>query len=76
MRARTKQLMGWIRQTAGSLLGNRRLERQGRIERRSGLARHRFDEATDRAADAIDRSIEASTDAMGPPQNARRTPQQ
>jgi uncharacterized protein YjbJ (UPF0337 family) len=79
MGARMKQLTGRIKQAAGSLLGNRKLERQGRTERESGRARQRFDEATDkvtdRVGDVIHRSADAATDAMGPGQNGRRTTQ-
>ena len=43
-----------IMQAAGSLIGNRKLERQGRDERRSGRARQRFDEATHKVGDVIE----------------------
>jgi uncharacterized protein YjbJ (UPF0337 family) len=72
VRARMKQLMGQIKQAVGSLGGNRKLEREGRIKRRSGRAGQQFDEATDKATDVIDRSVEATTDAMGPGQSGRR----
>jgi uncharacterized protein YjbJ (UPF0337 family) len=72
MGARIKQLKGRIKQIAGNLIGSRKLEREGRNERRSGRARHRFDEATDKAGDVIDGSAEAATDAMGFGRNGRR----
>ena len=72
MGVRIKQLTGRIKQAAGSLIGNRKLEREGRNERRSGRARHRFDEATRKVGDVIDRSADAATDAMGQGRNGRR----
>ena len=72
MGTRIEQMKGWIKQAAGSLVGNRRLERQGRIERLSGRARQRFDEARDKVGDVIDRSAEAASDAVRPGRNGRR----
>ena len=73
MGTRFKQLKGWIKQATGNLVGNRKLEREGRIERRSGRARQRFDEARDKVGDVIDRSAEAAADAVRPGRNGRRS---
>jgi len=72
MGARIRQLKGRIKQAAGSLIGNRKLAREGRDERRSGRTRQRFDEATEKVGDVIDRSADAATDAMGQGRNGRR----
>jgi uncharacterized protein YjbJ (UPF0337 family) len=72
MGTRIRQLKGRIKQAAGSLIGNREMEREGRRERRSGQARHRFDKATDKARHVIDRSADAAADAMGLGRNGRR----
>jgi uncharacterized protein YjbJ (UPF0337 family) len=72
MGARIKQLKGWIKQAAGSLVGNQKLVREGRIERLSGRARQRFDEARDKVGDVIDRSADAATHAVRPGRNGRR----
>jgi uncharacterized protein YjbJ (UPF0337 family) len=70
--ARIRQLKGRIKQAAGSLVGSRKLEREGRFERRSGGVRLGFDKATDKVGDVIEGSAEAATDAMEPGRNGRR----
>jgi uncharacterized protein YjbJ (UPF0337 family) len=80
MGARIRQLARRIKQAAGRLIGYRRLERQGRVERGSGRARQRLDEARDDATDEVppwstDRP-NAVTEMIGPRQNGRRTTQQ
>ena len=60
MGAKTQQWKGRIKQAAGGLTGNKKLEREGRADRRVGEAKERLthargkvDEVVDKAADAV-----------------------
>jgi uncharacterized protein YjbJ (UPF0337 family) len=72
MGAKTKQLKGRIKQAAGTLTGNHKLEREGRVDRRSGEARARLDEATDKVEKVIDKASTAVTEAIHTGRKARR----
>jgi uncharacterized protein YjbJ (UPF0337 family) len=72
MGAKTKQLKGRIKQAAGTLTGNKKLERQGRVDRRSGEVMAQLDEATDKVEQVIDKAAESVTDAMHTGRKARR----
>jgi uncharacterized protein YjbJ (UPF0337 family) len=74
MSAKTQQLLGRIKQAAGSLIGNKRLEREGRADRRAGEAKERLarargkvdevvDEVADKAADAVKDTIRTGEDS-------------
>jgi uncharacterized protein YjbJ (UPF0337 family) len=70
--AKTKQLKGRIKQAAGTLTGNKRLQREGRVDRRSGDAMARLDKATDKVEQVIDKAADAVTDAIHTGGKARR----
>jgi uncharacterized protein YjbJ (UPF0337 family) len=53
-----KQLTERIKEVAGTLTGNKRLEREGRVDRRAGAAMARLDRTTDKVEHAIDKTIE------------------
>jgi uncharacterized protein YjbJ (UPF0337 family) len=60
MNAKMKQATGWIKQAAGSLSGNKRLERDGRADRRSG----EVDGRLSRAKGGINKMIEKVAKAV------------
>ena len=64
MGAKTKQLKGRIKQAAGTVTGNDNLEREGRVDRRSGETMARLDEATDKVEKVIDKASTAVTEAI------------
>jgi uncharacterized protein YjbJ (UPF0337 family) len=72
MGAKTKRLKGRIKQAAGTLTGNNRLEREGRVDRRSGEVMARLDKATDKVEQVIDKAADAVTDAIQTGRKARR----
>jgi uncharacterized protein YjbJ (UPF0337 family) len=45
MNAKMKQVTGWFKQVAGGLSGNKRLERDGRADRRFGEVGGRLSQA-------------------------------
>jgi len=51
--AKTKQWAGRIKQAAGRLTGNKRLERKGRAERVSGAAKERVTRAKNKVGQMI-----------------------
>ena len=64
MGTKTKRWTGRIKQAAGTLTGNRKLEREGRADRRTAdvderltQARGKVDEIVDNAADAVKGTI-------------------
>jgi uncharacterized protein YjbJ (UPF0337 family) len=59
MSARTKQWKGRIKQAAAAITGDRKKEREGRVERRAGEAEERIDQAADKASEMIDRASDA-----------------
>jgi uncharacterized protein YjbJ (UPF0337 family) len=65
MSARTKQWTGRIKQAAASLTGNRKLEREGRAQRRSGEAEQRIDVAKGKVGAMIDRAAGAVKNTIG-----------
>jgi uncharacterized protein YjbJ (UPF0337 family) len=72
MGARTEQLKGRIKQAAGTLTGNHKLEREGRVDRRSGEAIARLDEATDKVEKVIHKAGSTVTEAIHTGRKARR----
>lgn len=72
MGAKTKQMKGRIKQAAGSLVGNKRLEREGKVDRQSGEATQRLNQAAGKAEEVIDKAAAAVKEAIGTGRNARR----
>ena len=72
MGAKTRQLKGRIKQAAGTVTGNNKLEREGRMDRRSGEAMARLDKATKKVEQVIDKAADAVTDAIHTGRKARR----
>jgi uncharacterized protein YjbJ (UPF0337 family) len=72
MGAKTKQLKGRIKQAAGTVTGNDNLEREGRVDRRSGETMARLDDATDKVEKVIDKASTAVTEAIHIGRKARR----
>ncbi len=64
MSAKTQQWKGRIKQAAGSLIGNRKLERQGRVDRQSGEAKERLTQAKGRVDEMIDKAANAVKGAI------------
>jgi uncharacterized protein YjbJ (UPF0337 family) len=65
MGARTKRWTGRIKQAAGALTGNRKLEREGRADRRSGEAEERLTQAKGRVDKVIDKAADAVKGTIG-----------
>lgn len=73
MSAKTKQWKARIKQAAGTLTGNKKLEREGRADRATGEAKQRLaqtkrkiDEVIDKAADAVKGAIGTGKDTPPP----------
>src|SRR5438094_780212 len=64
MSAKTEQWKGRIKQAAGSLTGNKRLEREGRADRRAGEAKERVAQAKNRVAEVIDEVADSIENAI------------
>ncbi|WP_199517290.1 CsbD family protein [Nucisporomicrobium flavum] len=56
MGAKTKRWTGRVKQAAGTLTGNKRLEREGRADRRSAEAVERLAQARTQAGKMIDKA--------------------
>lgn len=65
MGAKTKQWTGRIKQAAGTLTGNRKLEREGRTDRRSGEAEERLTQARGKVNKMIDKAADAVKGTIG-----------
>ena len=59
MSAKTKQWKGRIKQAAAAITGDRKMEREGRVERRAGEVEERIDQAADKASEMIDKTTDA-----------------
>jgi uncharacterized protein YjbJ (UPF0337 family) len=73
MSAKTNQVMGRIKQTVGSLTGNKSLERAGRADRRSSdvkrrltAAKAKVNELLGKAGNAVRRSGPGGQDRAAP----------
>jgi uncharacterized protein YjbJ (UPF0337 family) len=62
---KTKQWKGRIKQAVGTVTGNKKLEREGRADRRSGEAEERLTQATDKVDEMIDKAADAVKGAIG-----------
>jgi uncharacterized protein YjbJ (UPF0337 family) len=72
MGAKTKQLRGRIKQAAGSLTGNKKLERQGRVDRQSAEATKRLNDVTAKVEEVIDKTADAVSNAIKTGSGTRR----
>ena len=59
MSAKTEQWKGRIKQAAGTLAGNKRLEREGRADRRAGEAKERLAKSKGRVARLVDEAADS-----------------
>jgi uncharacterized protein YjbJ (UPF0337 family) len=75
MNAKMKQVTGWFRQVAGSLSGNKRLEREGRADRRFGEVGGRLSRAKGGANKTIEKVANAVKGAVANGRNVRRRKQ-
>ena len=65
MSAKTKQWTGRIKQAAGSLTGNKKLERKGKADRLSGEAKERVTRAKGKVGQMIHNAADAVKGALG-----------
>ena len=72
MGAKTKDLKGRIKQATGTLTGNTKLEREGRVDRRSAKATERLEKVTTKVEDVIDKAADAVNDTIGTGKKSRR----
>jgi uncharacterized protein YjbJ (UPF0337 family) len=63
--AKTKQWKGRIKLAIGSLTGNKKLEREGRADRRAGEAEERLAEAQGKVDELIDKAADAAKGVIG-----------
>lgn len=70
MSAKTEQWKGRIKQAAGNLTGNKRLEREGRADRRSAGAMERLTQARGKVDETVDKAAHAVKDALGASKDA------
>ena len=71
MSAKTQQWKGRIKQAAGTLTGNKRLEDEGRDDRRAGEAKEQLAKAKGKVIDVIDKATSSIEDALDPPKRRR-----
>lgn len=65
MGAKAKRWTGRIKQAAGTLTGNRKLEREGWADRRSGEAEERLTQARSKVNKMIDKAADALKGTIG-----------
>jgi uncharacterized protein YjbJ (UPF0337 family) len=63
MGAKTDQVKGHLKQTAGVILGNEELEKQGKSDVRAGEAAEKVDQAKAKVDDVIDHAKDKVADA-------------
>lgn len=72
MSAKTQQWKGRIKQAAGTLLHNQKLEDEGRTDRRTGEAKEQVAKAKNKAIDLIDKAARSIDNALDSPKQRRR----
>jgi uncharacterized protein YjbJ (UPF0337 family) len=72
MSAKTQQWKGRIKQAAGSLTGNKKLEREGRADRRAGEAEEQLTRARGKIGEVIDKAADAVKGTLGTGKNSAR----
>ena len=65
MGAKTKRWTGRIKQAAGTLTGNRKLEREGRADRRTADAEERLTQVKGKVDAVIDKTADAVKGTIG-----------
>lgn len=65
MGAKTKKWTGRIKQAAGTLTGNKRLEREGRADRRTAEVEERIIQAGGKIDEVIDKAADAVKSTLG-----------
>lgn len=73
MGAKTKEIKGRIKQATGALTGNTKLEREGRVDRRSAKATERLEQATAKVEEVIDKTADIVNDTIGTSKKSRRS---
>jgi uncharacterized protein YjbJ (UPF0337 family) len=71
MSAKTQQWKGRIKQAAGTLTRNRRLEDEGRADRQAGEAKEQVEKAKSKVKEVIDRAAGSIEDALDTPKRRR-----
>jgi uncharacterized protein YjbJ (UPF0337 family) len=59
MGAKTDQVKGKTKQAVGSLTGNKKLESEGKADRRAGEAKEKVEHAKDKVEKVIDKTKDA-----------------
>jgi uncharacterized protein YjbJ (UPF0337 family) len=72
MNAKMQQWKGRIKQAAGSLIGNKRLEEEGRMDRRAAEAKEQLARAKGKVIGVIDKAASSIEDALDPPRRRGR----
>jgi uncharacterized protein YjbJ (UPF0337 family) len=72
MSTRTQQWKGRIKQAAGSLTGNRRLEGEGRAQRRAADAREHRAEVKGKVEEALDKAERSVASVLDAARGKRR----
>lgn len=65
MSPKTQQWKGRIKQAVGSLTGNKKLEREGRADRRAGEAKERLARARGKVGEVVDKAADAVKGTLG-----------
>ena len=72
MSTRTQQWKGRLKQAAGALTGNRRLEREGRTDRGTADARAQIDKTAGKLEELVDKAGKSVGSALGTAKNKRQ----
>lgn len=72
MSAKTQQWKGRIKQAAGSLTGNKRLENEGRADRQAAEAKEQIAKAKGKLEEVIDKAASSIEAALDTPKDKRR----
>lgn len=72
MSAKTQQFRGRIKQAAGTLTGNQRLEDEGRADRKAGEAKEQLAKAKGKVKEVIDKAAVSIEHALDTGKDKRR----
>ena len=64
MAGKTDQVKGKVKETVGSLIGDKDLESEGKADRRAGEAKEKLDHAQDKVEEAIDKAKGKAEEAI------------
>ncbi len=73
MSGKTDQLKGRVKETAGSLTGDKDLESEGKADRRVGAVKHTLDHAKDKVEEMIDNAAGKGEEAVDKIKGAPRS---